>query len=78
MILLEATDDLVEAERRLACAVSEWSHSSPIVPFPITLSIGTACWSPDSGLPIEAILSEADHHMYQAKRRQNANLTPPR
>jgi diguanylate cyclase (GGDEF)-like protein/PAS domain S-box-containing protein len=75
VVLLEATHDLAEAERRIVCAVSDWSCAYPIVPFPITLSIGTACWSPGSGLPIEAILSEADRNMYQAKRRQSASIS---
>jgi len=70
--LTEATSKCAEAiTERINAAVSKRNESNVLIPFPVTLAIGSAYWNPVDDTPIEAVLSEADARMYTAKRRQN-------
>lgn len=71
VVLLESTESLDAAKCRLIAAVDTWNQTQSIVPFPVTLSVGTAQWHPQSELPIEAVLAQADRNMYAAKRQQD-------
>jgi diguanylate cyclase (GGDEF)-like protein/PAS domain S-box-containing protein len=71
IVLMETTDHQSPVERRITEAVDERNRTNELIPFPVTLSIGYAQWSPSIDLPIEAVLAQADERMYAAKRRQS-------
>ncbi|HDS28959.1 MAG TPA: GGDEF domain-containing protein, partial [Candidatus Acetothermia bacterium] len=73
IVLLEPTQPLDAARQSLTASVAAWNETQDIVPFPITLSIGTAQWQPGSELPIEVVLAQADRSMYAAKRLAGAD-----
>jgi len=72
LIVLPETDGRTAALRhRIETAISVSNGSGDLLPFPVTLSIGSAHWQPDADRPLEAVLAEADARMYERKRRAN-------
>jgi diguanylate cyclase (GGDEF)-like protein/PAS domain S-box-containing protein len=70
LVLLIETDGETEiVKNRIHSEVSRAGQMSFLEEFPITLSIGTAHWDPESGEPIEHVLNRADRAMYDEKRR---------
>lgn len=60
----------VVAAGRIRTAVAEMAiphDSSPAVPAVLTLSAGVSCWTAESGMPVEALVEQADRALYQAK-----------
>ena len=52
---------------RIARFVQDWNQSGHLKDFQLTLSVGASQWGP--GKTAEAIMNEADQHMYAAKAR---------
>lgn len=71
VILTEIDGDLDKIKKRIIRAVEE--EKFPEIQFPVTLSIGSTCWSPEQQRTLEAILAEADQKMYEEKRRMKDN-----
>ncbi len=71
IVLMEAAGEQMGVEKRIERAVDLRNQTNEMIPFPVTLSIGHAQWTPTTELPIEAVLAEADQRMYAAKRRLN-------
>jgi diguanylate cyclase (GGDEF)-like protein/PAS domain S-box-containing protein len=71
IVLMEAAEEHPTVADRIAEAVSKRNQTNELIPFPVTLSIGSSLWKPSTNLPIEAVLAEADRKMYDAKRRQS-------
>ena len=69
IVLMEAAGEQTGVEERIGRAVDKRNQTNELIPFPVTLSIGRAQWTPTTDLPIEAVLAEADQRMYAAKRR---------
>jgi hypothetical protein len=49
--------------------VAARNRTNPLLDFPVTLAIGSAHWSSDSGQTMEQILAETDKLMYEDKRK---------
>ncbi|MGC9530619.1 MAG: sensor domain-containing diguanylate cyclase [Candidatus Bipolaricaulaceae bacterium] len=68
LIVLPETGPNVESlVHRLKRAVEEWAQES-LQDIPLGVDVGWATWTPDSNLPITALLREADARMYAEKR----------
>lgn len=69
LVMLVETDGQTEAvKRRIEEAVAKRNETNALVPFPVTLSIGTAHWNPQEEGSIEQVLRKADQQMYKEKR----------
>lgn len=74
LIVLPETDGSTTALcQRIESAIAVRNGAGELLPFPVTLSIGSAHWEPDSDRPLEAVLAEADARMYERKRRSNGD-----
>lgn len=72
LVVLMETGDLAEtACARIEAAVARKNRGSGVVPFPVTLSIGSAYWDPSAEETLESVLSKADLAMYAVKRRNS-------
>ena len=72
LVVLVETGSRAEGVReRIEDAVTRSNQERGIVPFPVTLSIGSAIWNPAEAQTLESILSEADQAMYAVKRQAN-------
>ncbi len=70
LIVLPETDEETSAlRRRIEAAIDVRNGAGELLPFPVTLSIGSAHWEPGPDRPLEAVLAEADRRMYERKRR---------
>ncbi len=69
LVLIETDGETETIMQRIQAAVEERNRTNEIVPFPVTLSIGSAHWSPSSDQTVEYVLAEADRNMYIAKRK---------
>ncbi len=54
--------------RRIKVACQNWFDSKKSFPKSISISIGAACWNPESDQTIDEVLHEADEWMYSEKR----------
>jgi diguanylate cyclase (GGDEF)-like protein/PAS domain S-box-containing protein len=68
VVLLETNGESSLVKDRILDAVKAREGTTELVPFPVTLSIGSAHWNPESDQTVESVLSEADARMYAAKR----------
>ena len=68
LVLIETNGETEKVMERIQAAVEERNRTNEIVPFPVTLSIGSAHWSPELNQTAEEILAEADRKMYAEKR----------
>ena len=71
VVLMETGDQAETARERIEAAVAHKNREHGIVPFPVTLSIGSAYWDPSADPSLESVLSKADLAMYAEKRRQS-------
>ena len=68
LMLIETDGETDAVMRRIQEAVEERNRINDVVPFPVTLSVGSAHWSPELNQTAEEILAEADKLMYAEKR----------
>ncbi|MGC9529463.1 MAG: diguanylate cyclase [Candidatus Bipolaricaulaceae bacterium] len=66
VVLPEAAARAEQVADRLRQAVAQGDNGD-LVPFPITLAIGSAVWEPRQPRPVEVALHEADQRMYGDK-----------
>ena len=71
IVLMETEGECATINDRIVAAVAKRNETNNLIPFPVTLSIGSARWDPADNLSIEAVLAEADRSMYAVKRQQN-------
>jgi len=76
IVLMESEGTSDTVEDRIAAAVAKRNETNDLIPFPVTLAIGSAHWSPMDNLSIETVLAEADRSMYAVKRQQNGKPSP--
>ena len=76
IVLMETAVEQTQVEQRIGAAVAERNRTNRLISFPVTLSIGSARWTPSTDLPIEAVLAEADLRMYAAKRELTQDRDP--
>jgi diguanylate cyclase (GGDEF)-like protein len=69
LVLIETNGETDKVMKRIHSAVRERNQTNELVPFPVTLSVGSAHWSPKLSQTTEEILAEADREMYAAKRK---------
>ena len=69
LVLIETNGETEKVMQRIQRAVEGRNLTNDIVPFPVTLSIGSAHWSPKMNQKAEEILAQADEKMYAEKRR---------
>ena len=70
LLLIETNGETETVKQRIIEEVDQWNKANPMFDFPVTLSIGSAHWSPEDERPVEKILAEADRKMYEEKRRR--------
>ncbi len=69
IVLTETGEEAERAAERIRTAVRENTELRRITGFPVTVSVGTTAWRPDSELTVELALARADERMYEDKRR---------
>ncbi len=67
VMLIETNGETDTVKQRIHNAVAKRNETNELIPFSVTLSIGSAHWDPTSKKPIELILAEADRRMYAEK-----------
>lgn len=68
LIMLPETDgDTDSVKRRIADNVAHRNGMPELLDFPVTVSIGSAHWSPEGSESVEEVLSRADRRMYEDK-----------
>ena len=77
IVLMETEGESRMIEDRIAAALAKRNETNDLIPFVVTLAIGSACWNPADNLAIEAVLAEADRSMYEAKQQQNGKPSSP-
>lgn len=71
LLVLPETNGATEViRRRILEEAARRNNTNTEFDFPVTLSIGSANWSPESDRAVEEILAEADARMYEEKRSQ--------
>lgn len=68
LVLIETNGETETVMERIHAAIEERNRTNELVPFAVTLSVGSAHWSPELNQTAEQILAEADKNMYAAKR----------
>ena len=71
LVLIETDGETEKVMERIRAAVAERNKTNELVPFAVTLSIGSAHWSPELNQTAEEILAEADRKMYAEKQSKN-------
>jgi diguanylate cyclase (GGDEF)-like protein/PAS domain S-box-containing protein len=66
--LTETGEEAAQVAERIRTSVAHDDTLHGIAGFPLSVSVGTITWSPDSGTPVEHILTLADERMYAEKR----------
>jgi len=69
VILPETNGETDVVKDRILAEVARRNKANPLLEFPVTLAIGSAHWSPESGQTMEQILAETDNLMYEDKRK---------
>ncbi len=69
VVLTETGEEADQAAQRIRTMVRESVELRQITDFPVTVSVGTTAWQPDSELTVELALARADARMYEDKRR---------
>jgi diguanylate cyclase (GGDEF)-like protein len=75
IILLETNGEADTVKHRIATTVTPYNKKKRWVDFPVTLSVGSAHWDPQSSQSVDEILNEADRQMYEEKKRHNGHTT---
>ena len=68
LLLIETDGETETVKQRILEEVVQRNVNNPAFDFPVTLSIGSAHWSPEDGQTVEKILADADKRMYEEKR----------
>ena len=71
IVFPETAGDMENITARIAEKVSNITEHNRKVTFPVTLSMGSACWDPRVKRSVDEILNEADKRMYEDKKRHN-------
>ncbi len=69
VVLTETGEEAKQAAERIRTEVHGSVELRRIAGFPVTVSVGTTAWQPDSELTVELALAVADERMYEDKRR---------
>jgi diguanylate cyclase (GGDEF)-like protein/PAS domain S-box-containing protein len=69
LLLIETDGETETVQERILEEVTQRNKINLIFDFPVTLSIGSAHWSPGDERTVEEILAEADDKMYVEKQR---------
>jgi len=67
LIMPQTATETELVKRRIGDTVEAWNKNDSPFDFPVTLSIGSAHWAPESGEKVEAVLARADERMYEHK-----------
>lgn len=73
LLLVETDGETAMVERRILEEVARRNETNPVFDFSVTLSIGSAHWTPEDARPMEEVLAEADSRMYEEKRGLNGS-----
>jgi len=77
LIVLPETDGKADVlKQRMMEKMARRNEINELLDFPVTLSIGSAYWSPGSTESVEEVLGRADRRMYEDKRRQTRDDRP--
>ena len=76
IVLLETGIEIHEIKKRILTEVIRLNESKELFEFPISISIGTGHWIPNSGESIQDVLKRADQQMYEEKRQHNWFFKP--
>jgi diguanylate cyclase (GGDEF)-like protein/PAS domain S-box-containing protein len=69
VLLIETNGETDVVRDRIHAEMAARMELEGLFEIPVTLAIGTAHWTPETGQSIEAVLSEADRAMYGEKGR---------
>jgi len=69
IVLPETNGEADVVLQRIHCAVGKRNETNELIPFPVTLAIGSAHWEPDRDRTVAQVLAEADQKMYEEKQR---------
>lgn len=72
IVMPETHREIDLMKQRIKQAFAHWNKTNKLFNFPVTLSIGAACYSPDVAESIDRALAKADQKMYQDKRKRVA------
>jgi len=72
IILPETYGETEVVKERITAAVTRRNQTNRLIDFPVTLSIGSAVWTPSEAESVEEVLAEADSRMYEAKREHDS------
>ncbi|TET42095.1 MAG: GGDEF domain-containing protein, partial [Dehalococcoidia bacterium] len=77
LLVLPETDGKADVlKQRIMEKLARRNEANELLDFPVTLSIGSAHWSPGSPESVEEVLGKADRRMYEDKRRQTRDNRP--
>lgn len=71
IMLLKPDGEADIVKQRIVEKMTGRNGMNKLVDFPVTLSIGSANWSPGNSEPIDEVLSRADKRMYEDKKADN-------
>ncbi len=71
LVLPETTDGETDTVReRITRAIADQNKENKLIDFPITVSLGTACWRPEGSESMDEVLARADRRMYAEKEEK--------
>ena len=73
VILLETNGEAETVKQRIRKKIALHNKTNGWCDFPVTLSIGSAYWNPQSSQSVDDILNEADRLMYEDKKEYNGH-----
>jgi diguanylate cyclase (GGDEF)-like protein len=73
VILLETNGEAETVKQRIATKLAHHNKKHGWCDFPVTISIGSAYWSPHGSRSVDEILHDADKQMYEDKKRHNGH-----
>jgi len=73
VVFLETDGGTEVIRERITEAMAKYNETSPLLKFPVRLSIGDAYWGPDEERAIEEVLAEADRRMYEEKEQRHGS-----
>ncbi len=70
LVVLPETGCRTESVKdRILAGMARRDQADPLLEFPVTLAVGSSCWTPGSGQTVDGALREADRRMYEDKRK---------
>ena len=73
LVLPETTDSETDiVKERITKAIARRDKENKLIDFPVTVSIGAACWRPEGSEPMEEVLVRADRRMYVEKKSKRS------